>query len=137
MVKKLGLVYVIILLLISCKSNNIQINGNVSDPTPGKYILLEELMSDTLVPVDSVAVTNDGKFAFSLRLDNPAFYLLKFDNTNYLTMLLEPGQKIEIEADAGNLNYPESVAGSPGTEQMVAYNHRLREAIDQIAGLSE
>ena len=136
MVKKLGFFYVIILLLISCKSNNIQINGNVSNPTPGKYILLEELMSDNLVAVDSVIMTNDGEFAFSLRLEHPSFYLLKFDNANYLTLLLEPGQKVEIVAKADNLNSPESISGSPGTEQMINYNNRLLETIDLISGLS-
>jgi peroxiredoxin len=137
MVKKLGLFFVVILLLVSCKTNNIQINGNVSNPVPGKYILLEELMSDNLVPVDSVMMTSNGNFSFSLRLEHAAFYLLKFDNANYLTMLLEPGQKIEIEAQANNLNKPTSISGSPGTEQMIEYNIRLNETVDKISSLSD
>ena len=135
MVKKLGLFFTVILLIAGCKTNKIQINGNISNPVPGKYILLEKLMSDNLVPIDSIMMT-DGNFSFSLKLEHPSFYLLKFDNTNYLTMLLEPGQKIEIEAQADNLSKPTSISGSPGTEQMIEYNSMLNETIDKISLLS-
>ena len=112
MVKKLGLFFTVILLIAGCKTNKIQINGNISNPVPGEYILLEKLMSDNLVPIDSVMMTVDGNFSFSLKLEYSSFYLLKFDNTNYLTMLLEPGQEVEIKAQADNLNKPTSMSGS-------------------------
>jgi len=136
MVKKLGLFFTVILLIAGCKTNKIQINGNISNPVPGEYILLEKLMSDNLVPIDSVMMTVDGNFSFSLKLEYSSFYLLKFDNTNYLTMLLEPGQEVEIKAQADNLNKPTSISGSPGTEQMIEYNNRLNETIDKISSLS-
>ena len=52
----------------------------------------------------------------------PAFYLLKINNNNFLTMLVEPGEKIHFKAHNDSLNYPESVTGSDGTELMAQYN---------------
>lgn len=137
MAKKLFFPLIIVLLLVNCKGNNIQIKGNLTNPIQGEYIFIEELMSDLLVPVDSTPINADGSFSFSLDIERPSFFLLKFDNSNYLTMLLEPGQDIEITAQNDNLNFPTSITGTPGTTKMIAYNERLMETIDQISGLSK
>jgi len=50
-------------------------------------------------------------------------------------MLLEPGQKIGLNAYSDSLNYPVFVTGSEGTSLMVAYNKRLRRTVDQLSGL--
>lgn len=137
MAKKLFFPLIIVLLLVNCKGNNIQIKGNLTNPIQGEYIFIEELMSDLLVPVDSAIIGTDGSFKFSLSIDHPSFYLLKFDNSNYLTMLLEPGQEIVINAESDNLNFPTSITGTPGTLQMISYNDKLRTTVDQISGLSD
>jgi len=87
--------------------------------------------------VDSAAIAEDGSFSFSINAEAPAFYLLKTDETNFLTMLLEPGQKIEVTADFNSLNYPVSLSGSEGTMLMTEYNKRLRETIDKLSGLRD
>lgn len=136
MAKNLVFPLIIILILTSCKGNNIQIKGKVNSPIAGKYIFLEELVSDMLIPVDSFMIKTDGIFKFDVNIEHPAFYLLKFDNQNFLTMLLEPDVNVEIEANADNLNYPTSLVGTPGTEQMVIYNEKLQETIDNLSQLS-
>jgi peroxiredoxin len=67
----------------------------------------------------------------------PSFYLLKTDETNFLTMLLEPGQKIKMTAHSDSLNYPIYISGSEGTEIMTEYNKRLRKTIKDLSGLRE
>lgn len=118
-----------------CKNNNIEINGKLLGPTPGNYIYLDELKSTELITIDSAAVSEDGQFVFTREVESPAFYLLKTDEKNFLTMLLEPGQKIALNAYADSLNYPIFVTGSPGTEQMAVYNKKLKRTIDQLSGL--
>lgn len=120
-----------------CKNSNIDINGKLTNSISGEYIYLDEFKSSDLTPVDSVAISAEGTFTFSIKSTSPAFYLLKTDETNFLTMLLEPGQKVEITADFDSLSFPESVTGSEGTLLMNSYNRKLRETINKLSGLRE
>ena len=70
--------------------------------------------------VDSVKIPEDGTFSFKREIKSPAFYLLKINDRNFLTMLLAPGEKIKVQAVCDSLNYPRSVSGSKGTELMNA-----------------
>ncbi|HOU01186.1 MAG TPA: TlpA disulfide reductase family protein [Bacteroidales bacterium] len=128
-------ILVLLVTITGCKNNNIEINGKLLDPTPGKYLYLDELKSTELITVDSAIINEDGRFSFIRKVEYPSFYLLKADEKNYLTMLLEPGQKIGLNAYSDSLNYPVFVTGSEGTSLMVAYNKRLRRTVDQLSGL--
>lgn len=127
---------VTVFVLTGCKDNFTRISGKLDGHTPGEYILLDELKSDRLVPADSVKVSNDGTFTLKAGLEDPSFYLLKLNNNNFLTMLVEPGQKIAINAHHDSLNYPSSVEGSEGTRLMAEYNRKLRGTIDHLKSLN-
>jgi thiol-disulfide isomerase/thioredoxin len=83
-----------------------------------------------------VKIAADGKFGFKLEIKMPSFYLLKVNDNNFLTMLVNPGEKIELNTHFDSLNYPVSVTGSKGTELMVEYNRTLRKTINKLSGLS-
>jgi len=92
--------------LQAVKNNNIEINGKLLNPVKGELIYLDELRSNDLITVDSVAVSGEGTFSFSRKIGVFFIYLLKTDQTNFLTMLLEPGQKMSLKAYFDSLNYP-------------------------------
>ena len=110
------------LLFAGCKNNTVQISGTLINPVKGEYIFLDELKSNELKTVDSVKVSDDGTFNFKREIKFPSFYLLKINENNFLTMLVEPGEKINLNAYYDSLNYPVSVTGSKGTELMAEYN---------------
>lgn len=124
-------------LIGSCKNNTVHISGTLVNPVSGTYIFLDELKSDKLTSVDSVKVMDDGKFTFKKEIDLAAFYLLKVNTNNFLTMLIEPGEKVTINARYDSLNYPTSVTGSEGTESMAEYNRTLKKTIDKLTGLNK
>jgi peroxiredoxin/uncharacterized protein YlaN (UPF0358 family) len=133
--KKLLLFFIAGLTISGCKNNINEINGKLINSIKGDYIFLDELKSNELLTVDSVKVSDDGTFSLSRKIDFPSFYLLKADNSNFLTLLLEPGEKIELTAYRDSLNYPVSVSGSAGTKLMADYNDRLRETIGKLSAL--
>jgi peroxiredoxin len=137
MTKKLLLYIFVILAFTACKNNTFQISGTLINPVNGEYIFLDELKSNELVTVDSVKVSNEGKFVFKKDITSPSFYLIKFSDNNFLTMLVEPGDKIILNAQHDSLNYPVSVRGSEGTEKMVEYNMTLRNTINKLRGLND
>jgi len=133
--KKLLLFFVAGLTISGCKNNINEINGKLINSLKGDYLILDELTSNELLSVDSVPVADDGTFSIGRKIEFPSFYLLKTSDSNFITMLLEPGEKLEITAHRDSLNYPVSVSGSKGTELMYSYNIKLRETIDRLSSL--
>jgi peroxiredoxin len=125
-----------VVLLAGCKSNVAEISGTLMKTPAGSYIYLEELQPEQLKRVDSAAVGPDGNFTLKRELQEPAFYLLKATDNNFLTMILEPGDKIRMDGYFDSLSYPASLTGSRGTELMAEYNQTLRKSIKKFSTLN-
>jgi len=126
------------LAISGCKNNNInEIKGKLINASQDDYILLLELKGNELVTVDSVQLSEDGSFTLTRKIESAAFYLIKTDNTNFLTLLLEPGEKINITAYRDSLNYPITLSGSRGSELMASYNLELRNTINKLSSLRD
>ena len=134
--KKFFFYLFIVLVSSGCKNNIVKISGTLVNPLKGAYLYLDELKSDQLKPVDSVLITDEGTFSFKREVIQPSFYLLKSTNNNFLTLLLEPGDKITIKAYNDSLNYPISLTGSKGSELMAEYNKTLQVTIKKLTGLN-
>jgi peroxiredoxin len=137
MYKKLILFMLAATVIAGCKSNKIEINGKLENAQSGDYIYFDELKSSELLTVDSVPVSVNGTFSISHEVESSSFYILKADNYNFLTMLLEPGEKIEITAYRDSLGFPLQIRGSRGTELLISYNRRLQKTISQLKGLND
>jgi peroxiredoxin len=135
--KKLFLYLFIVLVFAGCKTNVVKISGTIMNPVNGAYLILDELKSNDLKAVDSVKVSADGKFNFKREIKHPSFYLIKTNNNNFLTLLIEPGEKITMKLESDSLNYPISLSGSKGSELMVEYNKTLRGTIKKLTGLND
>jgi thiol-disulfide isomerase/thioredoxin len=135
--KKLFLYLFAAMVFAGCKNNTAHISGTLVNPLSGEYIFLDELKSNELMTVDSMKISDDGTFNFKREVKYPAFYLLKINEKNFLTMLVEPGEHIILNAYYDSLNYPISVTGSEGTESMAEYNRTLRKTINKLTGLNK
>ncbi|HZY24968.1 MAG TPA: TlpA disulfide reductase family protein [Bacteroidales bacterium] len=133
--KKLIFYLLIVLVSAACKNNSVSISGTIINPSVDSYIYLDELKGDGLKPVDSIKITSEGAFRFKKEVTQPSFYLLKSNNNNFLTMLLEPGEKITLKVQRDSLNEPLSITGSKGTELMAEYNKSLQATIKKMTGL--
>jgi peroxiredoxin len=133
--KKLILYLFIVLVGAACKNNSVRISGTIIDPAVDSYIYLDELKANGLKPVDSMKVSSDGAFKFKKEVTQPSFYLLKSNNSNFLTMLLEPGENVTLKVQRDSLNEPVSISGSKGTELMAEYNRNLQATIKKMTGL--
>lgn len=132
-----GLMLLVAATLSSCRGKVVEISGVLEYPVAGKYIFLDELKSDKTILVDSVMLPRDGSFELKIKIKNPAFYQLKINQNNLLTMLLEPGEKIKFTSHYDSLNYPIVVTGSKGTSLMIEYNRALRYTVNKMMNLSE
>jgi thiol-disulfide isomerase/thioredoxin len=125
------------LAISGCKNNINEINGKLINASKGEYIFLDEFKGNELITVDSVRVSGDGSFSLTRKIGFPSFYLIKTDNSNFLTLLLEPGEKINFTAYCDSLNYPISLSGSKGSELMASYYLVLRNTIRKLSALRD
>lgn len=133
------LLYITTVILFStgCNKDKVRISGSLSSSVPGEYIFLDELKSNKLEPVDSIQISDKGTFSFKRKVTAPSFYLLKLENNNFMTLLVEPGDELILKAHRDSLNYPNSVEGSEGTMKMAEYNCKMRSTISKMSALNK
>ena len=62
--RKLFLYLSAIIIISGCKDHPVRISGTLMNPLKGNYIYLDELMSNDMKTVDSVRISENGKFNF-------------------------------------------------------------------------
>lgn len=114
-----------------------ELEGNL-DNAATTQLLFEELTTNNLIPLDTVTTDAKGYFTLSGSIETPGFYILRADRSNFITLLLEPGDKVRIKGDANNLPLTYNVEGSKGSELLAALNSSHQESykkIDSLAGI--
>ena len=137
MIRKLIICLICSVLLSACGKKKVEITGILEQPRPGVFLFLQELSDNDLTTVDSLLIPEDGSFEFRTKVKSPSFYLLKINQNNFLTMLVEPGEKIKMTSHFDSLNYPVVVSGSKGTGLIADYNKNLLRTRNKIRGLND
>lgn len=135
--KILLLLALILLGITGCRKNTFTISGKIDGAGEGEYLLLREVKPGLLEPVDSVVPGKDGRFSFRAETEWPAFYMLSFNDPDFLTLLVSPGEKIEVEASRSTLSKPLTVKGSEGTEVILGFRKDHDEVIAELKHLTD
>jgi thiol-disulfide isomerase/thioredoxin len=135
--RKLGILLAAAFIFTYCGDKTAEISGILENPLPRQYIFLQELKPNELLNVDSAIVSEDGSFEFKRKVKFPSFYLLKINQNNFLTMLIEPGEKIKMTSHFDSLNYPVAIIGSKGTKLIADYNKRLIKTRYKLSNLND
>ncbi|MCF8223284.1 MAG: DUF4369 domain-containing protein [Bacteroidales bacterium] len=133
--KKLVFFVLLALLAAGCKNHNLVINGVY--PFDGHDILyLKKVDLKNPIAVDSATINNSGKFRFKTTIDEPSFYTLGFDNNEFITIVAEPGDQINIEFKAKRLQNEYSVEGSVESEKIRKLDKKLGRTLLKLDSLS-
>lgn len=135
--RKLGILLAAAFIFTGCGDKTAEISGILENSSPRQYIFLQELKPNELLNVDSAIVSEDGSFEFKRKVKFPSFYLLKINQNNFLTMLIEPGEKIKMTSHFDSLNYPVAIIGSKGTKLIADYNKRLLKTRNKLSNLND
>ena len=135
MKKTTVLVIVLATFIVACnKPNGFVINGKITNAKE-KYLYLDELKVASSIPVDSVKLNTDGSFKFKGKISYPNFYLLRLNEKNFVTLLVDTTEKIAVYGDASNFARDYVVEGSPGSLLVQELNDKLtvtKHRIDSI-----
>ena len=101
-----------------------------------KQLYLSKIEAQKLVDVDSTIVKN-GKFKLNGKYDEPNFYLVRFDNQNYIYLIVDSTDKeITVDADFNDLLHTYTIEGSPQSkllQQIVLHNANSIQRVDTLS----
>jgi thiol-disulfide isomerase/thioredoxin len=137
----LGLLsFLSICLISSCSQNNSNgIKTKITGKFPafkGKAVTLSEIEINKSTGLDTTNISDDGSFSFSFRRPGPGFYLVKVDNKNYLTLILDQENRVKISSVLPNLRSDYEVEGSPDSQLYRDYEMFLEANRKKVDSLS-
>jgi thiol-disulfide isomerase/thioredoxin len=123
---KRSLIFLLSLLIVAgCQNKNtFTINGVVKE-AKNRTLLLNKVNVNTLMFIDSSKISKNGKFKFKIEATEPDFFQLGFSNTDFITILAEPGEKINLVFKGNSLSQDYIVTGSEGSEKIRMLDMRL------------
>ncbi len=135
---KLKLLLVILALsLFSCSGTDesFTISGRLENAA-GTTLHLLEMRTYDLVPLDSAVAGTNGEFSFQGNFDRVRFLSLRENQMNYLTLIVFPGEQIEITGDLNNLQATARVSGSEESSLAVKLNRKMHSTVMALDSLS-
>jgi thiol-disulfide isomerase/thioredoxin len=134
--KRLLFLLALVLIFSGCKDKSkFTVNG-VAKNSKEKYIRLSRLDVDTPVLIDSAKINRKGSFRFKVKTKGADFYQIGFGSTNFITLLAEPGENINLLFNNKNLFENYSINGSKGTEKLQILDLTLAETKRKLDSLS-
>jgi thiol-disulfide isomerase/thioredoxin len=115
----------------SCGNSN-SISGVITG-AEGKTIYLESLSDSKVLPIDSTVVGSDGSFSLKSHDNLPLdFYRIYFKEGNFLQLITDSSEHVEINAEFANLNSAK-VEGSPQTVEYMDLVKRWEPMMEKLA----
>jgi len=134
--KRILFLLALVLIFSGCKDKDkFYVTGVVKD-SKEKYIYLSRLDVDTPILIDSAKLNRKGSFRFKVKAKGADFYQIGFTSTNFITLLAEPGENINLLFNNKNLFDNYSVSGSKGTEKLQSLDMTLAETKGKLDSLS-
>ncbi len=115
----------------SCGNSN-SISGVITG-AEGKTIYLESLSDSKVLPIDSTVVGSDGSFSLKSHSNLPLdFYRIYFKEGNFLQLITDSSEHVEITAEFANLNNAK-VEGSLQTVEYMDLVKRWEPMMEKLA----
>ena len=133
--KKILAIVVVIIIVTGCTDKkSFTVTGSLNN-TDNSYIYINRLDVDTPVRIDSAKIGKKGGFHFTVKATAPDFYQIGFSGSDFITILAEPGEKIELSFPNNKLFDEYSVTGSQGTAKIKMLDSALAETKKRIDSL--
>jgi len=117
------------------KNGHVQIKGSIKHPSDKGFVVLEKIGQDNIDVVDTLMVSSDSTFRFSLENKTPGFYRLNLYDKQYVNLILDK-EDVSIEADGNRPDGFVKVSGSTDTDYFYEVNELMREFQQKVNELN-
>lgn len=133
--KKIILALAAALSLFSCgPKNSFTISGQI-EGGEGKTLYLNRLQLNSQVPIDSVKLDKKGEFKLKGVTSDPTFYLLKFTDRDFVTLILDSSENVTLKGHYPNLAFNYEVEGSLNSELVRRLSLKYNETKGKLDSL--
>ena len=127
----------VLLVLAGCGQKGTTLHGNLTN-AEGEMALLEKLSAQSAVPVDSIEVGSKGDFKLSAgEIQEPGFYRLSVNKNNFVILLLDKDEKVEVNGNALDFYRSYEIEGSEGSKKLMTLDQRLRADYEKTDSLKK
>lgn len=140
--RKLSVLFFFSALAFAC--SNGKMGGNALVELEGTFenaastqLFFEELTTNNLIPLDTIETDAMGSFSFKAALEEPGFFILRIDRNNFITLLLEPGERVSLNGMADQLPVTYHVEGSQGSALLSQLSKTQQEGYEKVDSLAE
>ncbi|MCD4682439.1 MAG: peroxiredoxin family protein [Bacteroidales bacterium] len=132
-------IFILFLAIIACssekKSGTIHILGQLPKHS-GEYIFLEELDVRKSNLIDSAEIDRDGAFDFEVDIEDAGFYVLRTTRENYILLLVEKEENVEINSGEALFENGCMIEGSAGSKFLMDFEKFMKNQkmiVDSLA----
>lgn len=128
-----------VIAITACNKQKITISGHIHSADTLMLYLEEVDVYESRI-ADSVQLTKNGRFKFSIKSDIPCFYQLRLSNNKNIILFPVPGEHIDVQADAGNIITSLVTTGSVNTKlatDLIQMCHTTGVRLDSLDNLYE
>jgi len=116
-------------------AHQLWIEGRILNPQMNEHLVLERIGENDIEVIDTLIVTSDSTFRYSLEENKPGFYRLNLFNRQYVNLILDD-ENVEVVADGSRPDGEAKVTGSTDTDYLYAVNDIMQNMQEQINGLN-
>ncbi|MBE9469511.1 MAG: AhpC/TSA family protein [Bacteroidetes bacterium] len=133
--KKFLYLFIMLFVAYSCtNADSFEITGKIENGA-NKKIHLIDLASVNQTP-DSTNIDKNNEFLFAVNSTEPKDLILYFSMNNYIRLIVKPGEKIKIIADANDLSGTYNVEGSEESSLVKELNKHLSNSMIRLDSLN-
>ncbi len=104
----------------------VQIEGKIKNPSSEGYVVLEKIGEQNIDVVDTLMVSSDSTFRYSMKNEDPGFYRLNLYDRQYVNLILDK-EDVQITADGNRPDGLVEVSGSRDTDYFYEVNDIMRD----------
>lgn len=92
-----------------------------------QQVYLQHLRPNSIDPIDTVITDEAGQFAFEFNVPQIGYYRIGLGERNLCVLILTPGERVQLTAEASNIYNTYQVKGSPESQRLSDLNKILSE----------
>ena len=101
----------------------------------GQTVLIEEMGARVFIPIDTVRCDDTGTFDISISPEATAFYVLRYGEAGYVTLLMGPGEEIEFTGSYSSKDSYE-IKGSTGSELLLKLSLEHKNVLNELGKIT-
>ncbi|MDR4987880.1 MAG: TlpA disulfide reductase family protein [Bacteroidales bacterium] len=116
------------------EDNHFKLSGRFEHEGPA-LLYFEELTPNDLIPIDTIYTDHSGNFTYTGSIDEAGFYIIRHSPSDYIRLLIAPGEEILLTGIVSDLPGSYSVEGSPGSQLLLKLQRKLDAGYARVDSL--